>query len=91
VVGAVAHPFATKEQAELFRHFVSFQTRGCQPRFAQMMTAAGTFNTTYDTEIKIALCPQAVFKFNLLDTDMADPAVTPSDSDRDDGEEDMSF
>jgi len=66
VVGAVAYPFQNKEEAETFRYFVSTQTRGCQPRFAQMLTTAGTFNNCHETEIRIAMCPQAVFHFKLI-------------------------
>ena len=77
VVGAVAYPFQSKEEAETFRYFVSTQTRGCQPRFAQMLTAAGTFNNCHDTEIKIAMCPQAVFHFKLNTEDMASGTMTP--------------
>lgn len=80
VVGAVAYPFQSKEEAETFRYFVSTQTRGCQPRFAQMLTAAGTFNNCHETEIKIAMCPQAVFHFKLIQEetgDMVSPPLSP--------------
>lgn len=99
VIGAVAYPFASKEEAETFRYFVSRQTRGCQPRFAQMLTTAGTFNRGQNVDIKIAMCPQAVFHFKLMEEEEQNALISPplspfgnlslNDGDLDDGEENM--